>query len=435
MISISKLRGLLLSVFIAAAVAFGCVAGAIATAARAEQTAPETAQQYVLYVHADEQWGTPNVWAWQNDGGKNAFSSWPGHAMQALTGDDGWYYIYLPSFVDTVIVNCNQGTENAAQTVAVTVESKDAWLTVGEKKGGDGEDKDNYLATVSYEKATTGSAPAYVKAVNVSAYVPEGWEAVGVWAFTESGKNVFSKWPGGAAVKASDGWYNLEIPTVVDGEDVAKVIINENKFADGKQTADLEFDITKLASGFIPTVYIVVDGNSEDMTKAEAQVVYDVKPDVTPKFTVHAKVPSEWLLPSIWAWSDPDGTTAFTNWPGEEMEKNGDWYEYDVPMFVNSIIINAGSFVTEQTVDLKELQAKDMWIVLGAKGADGKYYANVYYTENDALNTANSGSGGSGDDGSLSAGAIAGIVVGAVAAVGVAVAITLILLKKRKNRN
>ena len=420
---VSKLKGLLLSIVIAATAVCGWAFGG---AALAEEPATEPQSTYILYAHVAEEWGTPNVWAWNNDSGNGAFVSWPGHAMTADTANSGWYYVYLPSFVDTVIINGNQGTDDAVQTANITLESKSAWATVGSETDTDG----HYLATVSYEKATTGEMPAYIPAVNVSAYVPEDWSGVGVWAWTTSGKNVFSAWPGGAAVKASDGWYNLEIPTVVSGEDVTKIIINENKASDGKQTADLEFDKSKLAAGFIPSVYIVVDGNSADMTKAEAKVAYDAKPDVTPKFTVHAKVPSEWLLPSIWAWSDPDGATAFTNWPGEEMEKNGDWYEYDVPMFVNSIIINAGSFVTEQTVDLKGLEAKEMWIVVGAKGDDGKFNATVSYTQggNTSVPSADKG-----DDGTLSAGAIAGIVIAAVAAVAAAVAVTVILVKKRKN--
>ena len=57
--------------------------------------------------------------------------------------------------------------------------------------------------------------------------------------------------------------------------------------------------------------------------------------------TVHAQVPADWTDPSCWAWSAPDGTNAFASWPGEALSKDGDWYNIQVPGWINSVIINA----------------------------------------------------------------------------------------------
>ena len=76
-----------------------------------------------------------------------------------------------------------------------------------------------------------------------------------------------------------------------------------------------------------------------------------------------------------WAWSAPDGTNAFSAWPGEALTKDGDWYTIQVPGWVNSIIINA-SEGTVQTSDLSVDTGKDVWIVV----TDAEN-AEVFYEE------------------------------------------------------
>ena len=73
-----------------------------------------------VVVSVPESWEAPNLWAWADDG-TNAFESWPGEALEPLA--EGWYYTYVPGFVQNVIVNAAQGTENAIQTDAVAVEA------------------------------------------------------------------------------------------------------------------------------------------------------------------------------------------------------------------------------------------------------------------------------------------------------------------------
>ena len=84
--------------------------GMLAVTAFADESADETMIPVVVQV--PEGWGTPNLWAWADDG-TNAFAAWPGEEMDALA--EGWYYTYVPAFVQNVIVNANQGTDAAVQ--------------------------------------------------------------------------------------------------------------------------------------------------------------------------------------------------------------------------------------------------------------------------------------------------------------------------------
>ena len=54
-------------------------------------------------VSVPEGWEAPCLWAWADDG-TNAFAAWPGEEADPL-GDTGWYYCYVPSFVQNIIVN------------------------------------------------------------------------------------------------------------------------------------------------------------------------------------------------------------------------------------------------------------------------------------------------------------------------------------------
>lgn len=86
----------------------------------------------------------------------------------------------------------------------------------------------------------------------------------------------------------------------------------------------------------------------------------------TDTFTVHAKAPSAWTEPGLWAWSAPDGTNVFTTWPGEKLAKddaNDGWFSYSLPTWVNSIIINEGVDGGGQTADVS-IEAKELWITV-----------------------------------------------------------------------
>ena len=293
--------------------------------------AAEDSEMVPVVVKVPEGWDAPNLWAWADDG-TNAFAAWPGEAMEELA--EGWYYIWVPGFVQNVIVNANQGTDAAVQTDGIVVEAgKEVWITVAEDK----------TAEVSYEAQLRGEIPAYVEKFVVHAYVPLSWKTVNMWAWSApDGTNAFESWPGEAMVEGEDGWFTGKAPTWVNS-----LIINGNDGA--VQTEDITIEGKELWI----TVYedLTYDLSYEDPNKA------------VPNITVYAQVPDDWADPCCWAWSAPDGTNAFTSWPGEALTKDGDWYAIEVPGWINSVIINANEG-TVQTADLSVEAGKNVWVVV-----------------------------------------------------------------------
>ncbi len=300
------------------------------SAAEATETAAAD-DMVVAYVSVPDDWENPCIWAW-NDDGTNAFDAWPGGELEADAANEGWYYIYLPAFANNVIINANDGT------VQTGGELKSAggsfWVTVTSPEE----------ATITDEKLTTGEAPAYVEKIAIHARVPQAWEQVNLWAWlAPDGTNAFTAWPGEGMKAGDGGWFTANAPAWINS-----VIINGG--AEGIQTADLTIEPQE--------VWVVVN---DDLT---AEVAYE-NPDLSGEMiTVRAKVPADWSEPHLWAWLDPDGTNAFSAWPGEPFVQDGDWYTIQVPGWINSIIVNANDG-SVQTGDSKDLETgKDIWIVV-----------------------------------------------------------------------
>lgn len=293
--------------------------------------AAEDNEMVPVVVNVPDGWEAPNAWAWADDG-TNAFAAWPGEEMEALA--EGWYYTYVPSFVQNVIVNANQGTDVAIQTDGIVVEAgKEVWITVAE----DG------AASVSYDPQLRGEIPAYVEKFVVHAYVPLSWKTANLWAWSApDGTNAFEAWPGAEMKEGEDGWFTGKAPIWVNS-----LIVNGNEGT--VQTEDISIEGKELWI----TVY-------EDLTY---ELSYEDPAKAVDNITVHAQVPADWTAPCCWAWSAPDGTNAFTAWPGEALTQDGDWYTIEAPGWINSVIIN-GNEGSVQTTDLSVEAGKDIWVVV-----------------------------------------------------------------------
>lgn len=293
--------------------------------------AAEDNEMVPVVVKVPDGWEAPNAWAWADDG-TNAFAAWPGEEMEVLA--EGWYYIYVPSYVQNVIVNANQGTDAAVQTDGIVVEAgKEAWITVAE----DG------AASVSYDPQLRGEIPAYVEKFVVHAYVPLSWKTANLWAWSApDGTNAFEAWPGAEMKEGEDGWFTGKAPAWVNS-----LIVNGNEGT--VQTKDISIEGKELWI----TVY-------EDLTY---ELSYEDPNKAVDNITVYAQVPADWAAPCCWAWSAPDGTNAFTAWPGEPLSQDGDWYTIEAPGWINSVIIN-GNDGSVQTTDLSVEAGKDIWVVV-----------------------------------------------------------------------
>lgn len=374
-----------------------------------------------VVVSVPESWGAPHLWAWSDDG-VNAFAAWPGEEMEAL--EDGWYYTYVPGFVQNVIVNANNDTEAPVQTEGIVVEAgKPVWITVGE----------DTTAAAAYEAQNTAEIPAYVERFVVHAYVPLTWKTVNLWAWSApDGTNAFDAWPGLLMKEGEDGWFTGKAPTFINS-----IIISGNEGT--VQTEDVSVEAKELWI----TVYedLTYDLSYEDPNKA----VEDI--------TVRAKVPDDWVGPCCWAWSAPDGTNAFASWPGEAFTEEDGWYTITVPGWINSVIVNANEG-SVQTSDLSVDPGKDIWVVV----TDAEN-STVTYEEPADVPDANEPSDGNttpepsepatpsepsgsdqpganepsenGDKGSGNTGVIIGVAAAAVVAVGGGTAVVVSKKKKK----
>ena len=309
-----KVLAMLLCIFLIATLSTGVLA--------------DEAEMVPVMAQVPADWEGVCCWAWADDG-TNAFSAWPGGAMEPL-GESGWVYIYVPSFVQNVILSANEAT---VQTAGDVVEAgKAVWISVA----------DDLTTTVSYDAQADVEIPAYVETYTVHTYVPLEWETVAV--------------QGTAMTGGEDGWFTAQVPLTE-----TSLVLSGN---DGAAETDA---ITVEPQEVWITVY-------NDLT---TEVVYEdpEAPQAEP-ITVYAQVPDDWAAPCCWAWSAPDGTNAFSAWPGEAMTQGEDgWYSIEVPGWVNSIIINAneGSI---QTTDLSVEVGKDLWItVTDAENAAVSYEA------------------------------------------------------------
>lgn len=281
-------------------------------------------------ISVPEGWEAPCLWAWADDG-TNAFAAWPGEEADPL-GDTGWYYCYVPSFVQNIIVNANAG---AVQTDGVVVEAgKAAWITVA----------DDNTATVSYDAEVEADIPEYVEKITVHAYVPLEWKTVNLWAWLDpDGTNAFDAWPGKAMTENENGWFTARVPNWVNS-----IIVSGNEGA--VQTEDVTIEPKELWI----TVY---DDLSYELAYEDPETAG------VENITVYAQVPADWEGPCLWAWSAPDGTNAFANWPGEAMTESDGWYALEAPGWINSVIINANEG-SVQTTDLSVETGKDVWVVV-----------------------------------------------------------------------
>lgn len=202
---------------------------------------PEYTEKFLIHAKVDDSWENPNLWAWSAPDGTNAFEAWPGKAM--IAGEDGWYTAKAPTWVNSIIINANNGD---VQTEDLSIDPAEIWVTVAEDGTAD-------FSYTDPEKAEIPNVTVHVKA-------PSDWENPNLWAWSApDGTNAFASWPG-EALEENNGWLTKEIPGWVNS-----IIVNGN---DGSvQTSDISIETEK-------DVWVVV-------TDAENYEVTYEEPDAT----------------------------------------------------------------------------------------------------------------------------------------------------------
>ena len=86
----------------------------------------EAVPNVTVSVMVPSDWQGASLWAWSAPDGTNVYSTWPGEAL--AEGENGWLQKEIPGWVNSVIVNANEGS---VQTTDISVETgKDIWLVV-----------------------------------------------------------------------------------------------------------------------------------------------------------------------------------------------------------------------------------------------------------------------------------------------------------------
>ncbi|MDY0276830.1 MAG: starch-binding protein [Acholeplasma sp.] len=364
----------------------------------------------LLYLEAPEGWDSPNVWSW-NEAGENAFGTlgWPGKKMIKDTNNSGWFYLYVPATMEKVIIS-----NGDKQTEAFDIDGKNVWITVG----ADPTDETKLLASLSETQATTGNLPEYVATIYILALVPIDWDSASLWAWTHpAGVNAFpdATWPGVEMKLLDDEWFILEVPAVAN-----RVIVTNNAKTDALQTIDID-----LLGG---DNYIVVgEANAEGKFAVE---IYKEKPIIIEDgVTINVTVPSTWTAPNAWAWSHPDGTNLYPAWPGEALtfnETSSTW-TLIVPTWVNKVIINNeidGTVVQTVDIDLPT-EGEEFNLLIKEANAEGKYEFEINVAGNETPVEPVDPEDPENDLTWLY------ISLGVLAALGVAVAVFLVMKKKR----
>ena len=102
---------------------------------------PEYTEKFLIHAKVDDSWENPNLRAWSAPDGTNAFASWPGEALEE---NNGWLTKEIPGWVNSIIVNGNDGS---VQTSDISIETeKDVWVVVT--------DAENYEVTYEEPDAT-----------------------------------------------------------------------------------------------------------------------------------------------------------------------------------------------------------------------------------------------------------------------------------------
>ena len=219
---------------------------------------PAYVEKFVVHAYVPLSWKTVNMWAWSAPDGTNAFEAWPGEVM--VEGEDGWFTGKVPTWVNSLIINGNEGT---VQTEDITIEGKELWITVYE----------DLTYELSYEDPNKA-----VPNITVYAQVPADWADPCCWAWSApDGTNAFNAWPGEALTKDGD-WYAIEVPGWINS-----VIINANEGT--VQTTDLSVEAGK-------NVWVVVT-DPENATVSYEEPAVEAVPQETEAPAPETEAPAE----------------------------------------------------------------------------------------------------------------------------------------------
>lgn len=250
-------------------------------------------------------------------------------------------------------------------------------------------------AILEAEKAAEDAK--YTGKITIYAKTP-GWEKVSLYGWTiDDSTRIFGDWPGNkklTEMELNPGWYSCTLDMT---EAIGVIFNNDNN---KEQTGDwenmkpgeywLDFSQVEGTPDGENTKYVIDESivsktaptgwkteaaqeveqentNNNNNTNNTTNNKTEEKKGVTVEVALGAD--AKWDKVFVHAW----GEGFETKWPGVEMtKKDGKWYAtLDTTLTKLSFVVSNGN--GEQTVDIKEVEGKEVKITLGAKNADGKF--------------------------------------------------------------
>ena len=159
-------------------------------------------------------------------------------------GEDGWYSIKVPVWVNSIIVNANEGN---VQTEDISIDPAELWITVA--------------ADGSYDFSYKNPDQAEIPNVTIHVSAPADWNGPCLWAWSApDGTNAFAAWPGEALEEGEGGWLVKEIPGWVNS-----IIVNGNEGS--VQTTDISVETGK-------DIWLTING-PEDYTVSYEEIALE----------------------------------------------------------------------------------------------------------------------------------------------------------------
>lgn len=116
------------------------------------------------------------------------------------------------------------------------------------------------------------------------------------------------------------------------------------------------------------------------------------------EYVIHVDVPDEWATAYVWAW-DANQKNAFDSWPGQQLTKGADgYYTGNVPSGYTNLVI-AEKDGGAQTIDITNVEPKELWIVLGNKNGEGKHEYSIGYSKDSIAPPASDNGGNNNNNG------------------------------------
>lgn len=324
-----------------------------------------------VYCDAPDDWETCNVHWWNSAQGN---STWPGDAM--TKGSDGIWYAEIPADAANLLFN-KAGEDGKTADLAMPTDGNmmfsieaNAWGAYGSEI----EVVEKYF--VAGDEGLCGSGWNPGDAANEMTETTEG-----VWV--KSYTNVAA---GSYKLKVTNGSWVQSWGDPNSGDPDGNYVLVLEADSDVTITFTPADGVVTVSTGSAPVEPSEPADPSEPSVAPSEPSVAPSEPSVAPSepavtgVVVTATVPSDWDDVCIWAFKE-NGDNAFpgTQWPGTSMTKSGNKWTITLPVtYCDTIVINAKGG-TPQTVDIKVVPGKNVDIVVGAAGEDGKFAAEPSY--------------------------------------------------------